>query len=344
MREILYRDLHKSVLAPFDFGDLVTELLSRVVAGSDKAEDYETLVRKDGFFTKTICSHASKNLKMVNVNSIAHAVVVVGQNKVRNFILGHSISRLFSPQADTAFQSMDEGEAKLKFTLRAEEHAKKIKNEYVGLALSSAYIFDIFAQWVATDPVKFQLYEPFVESSWRHGLRTATLAWALATHPRVFISHRKIIFSLGLLHDIGQLALAFFDPDNYQPCLEKVRESRSSHPTDDSYVADFEHEGFDLAHPEVGSALIAHTRVLKELEMEIDFHHDIGLLRVRNPDAFLGAAVVSIADRLAYMSEHTPGFANAEVEEVLKPHREYFPLHAHEVIDVFAQVRSRGWL
>ena len=271
-KDIEFRDFYKKILKTFDLGQIGTELLTKIMAGSEKSDDYEEVLKHDAFFTATICKKADDSLKTSTVKSLGHAVVLIGQQGTRNMVLGHLIQRLFSPKADEQYQNFEEAAKKIKYALIAEEQAKKIKNEYTGIAFAAGFIFDIFKEWINQDPKLSEKFTPLFDYTWKHSLKAATIAWTLATHESVLISYRKIIFAATLLHDIGKLGLAVYDPEIYQKCLEKMNARRELYPLADDYEVQVEKEFFDLSHVEVGSALIFRTRVLHEMELEIDFH------------------------------------------------------------------------
>ena len=170
------------------------------------------------------------------------------------------------------------------------------------------------------------------------------MAWVLSTHPRILISHRKIIFSSGILHDVGKLGLALYQTPEYKKCIERFKSLQEDNLTDDSYEVSVEREFFDLTHCEIGSALLFQTKILRDLETEVDFHHDSIVLRTRNPDAFLGTVILNIADRLAWLMERKPKFTQEDLQEILKPHESYFPLKSSDVMQLAAEARSKSLL
>jgi putative nucleotidyltransferase with HDIG domain len=344
MIELKIREVQKALFNVFDLGPLVTEYMLKVIADSENAEDYEEIFKHDRFFTETICRQASASMKTSVVSSLGHGVVLVGEERVRDMILGHTIERIFSPHADNAFKGWEDSAKLLKYAQKAEEQAQRCKNEYVGMAFAAGLVFDIFSRWISADQTTETFFRDFFERTWRHSLTSATLAWGLATHERVLISHRKIIFASALLHDVGKLGLSLFAPGVYSAGLEKMKKLEAENPSDDSYEVTVERELFDLSHAEIGSSIVFQTKFLRDVENEIDFHHDSTLLRTRNPDAFLGAAVVNIADRMATLMRHKPDFLVEDLQEILKPHAASFPLKAHEVMSVFADLRGRTLL
>ncbi len=341
---IKMRDLYKRVLSVFELPSLTTDLLGKIMAGSEKADDYEEILKYDKFFTSLICNLASANMKESAVSSLSHGVVVVGQQHIRNMVLGHQVARAFAPFADNEFKDLETSEKNAKYAIKAEEFAKKCNNEYTGIAFTAGYIFDIFNGWLLKEPALAEKYSPLLETIWKHGLRTASLAWALATHERVYISLRKIVFASALIHDIGKMGLAIFAPDEYYKCLEKMKSERDLNISDDAFEAIVEKEFFDLTHQEIGSAIIFHSKLLRELEMGLDFHHDSILLKTRNPESFLEAAVINIADRMAWLTERKASFSMEELREIVEPHAAHFPLKAHDVMDLYAMLRGKGLL
>jgi HD-like signal output (HDOD) protein len=342
-KNVDFRTLYFRVLKKFDLGFVGTEILSRIMAGSERSDDYEEVLKHDHFFTKSICTIASQSLKTASVKSLSHGVVLAGQQSVRNMVLGHTISRIFSKTADESFVDFDTSAKKIKFALLAEEQAKKIKNEYIGIALAAGYIFDIFHEWFATES-ELNPMQSLLKDVWDHSLRAATLAWALASHDRILISHRKIIFASSLLHDIGRLALAAFDTKEYAVVIDKIKAARALNKDDDYFEVASEKENFDLTHPEIGSALIFCTRFLKEIEMEVDFHHDGTLLRMRDEDAFLGGAIINIADRMSCLIENTKAPQAIDLAPIIKIHTGYFPLNSQDLADLCTQIRALRWI
>ncbi len=343
-KPIEMRAFYKRVLSIFELPPLSQDILTRIMAGSEKANDYEEVLKYDKFFTEMICKFASAHMKTSVVTSLGHGVVVVGQQSVRNMVLGHQISRIFSPHADTAFKDLETSGKLVKYGLRAEEFAKKCGNEYTGLAFTAGYIFDIFNGWFESDKKMEEKFSPLLDQVWKHGLRAASLAWALANHERVFISLRKNVFAAALLHDIGKLGLALLAPEDYALAFEKIKTDREINPSDDSYEAKIEKDYFDLTHQEVGSAIIFQSKLLRDLENFLDYHHDSILLKARHADSFLVAAIINIADRLSVMTEKKATFTMEELQEVVRPHKDYFPLKAHDVMDLYAILRGKALL
>ena len=146
------------------------------------------------------------------------------------------------------------------------------------------------------------------------------------------------------MHDIGKLALAAFAPAEYAVCIEKIKAAKNLNRDDDAFEVATEKEYFDLSHPELGSALVFRAHFLKEIEMEIDFHHDGTLLRMRDQDAFLGGAILNIADRLSCLAENSKIIKADDVVPIVKPHSSYFPLNSQDIEDLCSQIRTQRWI
>jgi HD-like signal output (HDOD) protein len=343
MNAVDFRLFYSQVLKKFDLGFAVTEILNRIMAGSDRSDDYEEVLKHDEFLTRIVCTTATASLKTSSVKSLSHGVVLVGQQRVRNMVLGHGIARLFSDSADKDFMDFESAEKNIKYALLAEDQAKKIGNEYVGIAFASGYIFDIFSSWILSNP-QFADLHSLLTDVWEHSLKAGCIAWSISTQENILISHRKIIFAAALLHDIGRLGLALLDPVTYRECLKKIGFLRPQNGNDDAYEAQIEKEFFDLGHPEVGSAIIFQSKFLRELEMEIDFHHDRTLLQMRNPDAFLGGVVLNISDRLSSLVTNNRCFSASDVAPIIRIHSAYFPLNSQDLVTLVAKIRSKRWI
>jgi len=283
-------------------------------------------------------------MKKTVVRSLGHAFVLLGTQRARNGILGHTLLRMVSPNADTSFQSFEESEKKLKYATLADEHAKKVKNEYAGFAYACGYLYDVAQNWINADTANAPFLQPLLECVWKHGINVATTAWTLATHDRILISLRKNIFGAGLMHDFGKIGLAMHAPAEYQALLPKFDEQRKIQPTDDSFESFLEKQVFDMSHEEVGSALVYHSKILKELDTEVDFHHNLALVKSRNPDSFLAGAILDIADRICNLLITKQNIEVDDFKDILAPHREYIPLNTTDIYHAVSGLRAKQLL
>lgn len=343
-KQIKIRELYNAVLRKFEPAPMAYDILNCIMSGSDKAEDYEVILRTDRFITSTICNKASEPMKKTVVRSLGHAFVLMGAQKTRNGVLGHILQRVVSENADKTFQSFEEAEKKVKYAMAAEEQAKKVNNEYLGLAYSSGYLYDLAANALSQDNNVAATVSPLLESTWKHGLNTATIAWSLATHERILITFRKHIFGAGLVHDFGKVGLAMMAPEDYKGILAKFEEEKKINISDDSYESTHEKNVFDLSHEEVGSLILFHSRLLQELEQEVDFHHNLSLLKSRSPDGFLAGAILNVADRISTLMANKSNFEIDDFKDILLPHKKYIPLNYADVYQMVSTLKAKQLL
>ena len=99
---------------------------------------------------------------------------------------------------------------------------------------------------------------------WRHNLACAMVAEELAV---AAMMSSDVVYTAGLVHDIGRLALLASDPARYAALLA------SSEP-EPSMLCQLERHSFGLDHCQVGAVLMEHWNFPKELRDIADLHHD----------------------------------------------------------------------
>jgi HD-like signal output (HDOD) protein len=342
----LKADLHriyKNVLEPVTPGPTALSLLQRVVANDDEGDAYENALRLDRFFTAQTVTLASAALKKSVVKSLSHATALFGKETIRNFVFGHSLQRIQNQYADKNVENINQAKDSLKCALAAEELAVKNKSEYAGLVFGSAYIFDLLQQKISSTPELAHL-QPFFDKTWRHCLRTGILAHAFTHHESVTVKLNRLAFAGGILHDVGKIVLAIYQPQIYEEILKKFEEAQPSSVMDDRFQAEIESNNFQIAHPEIGALLCSHFEFISELESVVDFHHDFSVLKTRDPDGFLLAHFVNVADRIAFYLETKAQIEVTHIQKLLVQHKPYFPLDPVVVHALVLTLRSKGLL
>ena len=99
-----------------------------------------------------------------------------------------------------------------------------------------------------------------------HALRTAVIAKKLAGRLGVSPIHCQNHFVAGLLHDIGQIVLAHYQPTLYRQVLDRVGH-------DDVSLLDAETEFFGGTHCDHGGQLASKWNLSQELVEAIATHH-----------------------------------------------------------------------
>lgn len=130
-----------------------------------------------------------------------------------------------------------------------------------------------------------------MQNFWRHSLYCALIARSLAKRTEL---DAEVLFTAGLLHDIGELVIFNRLPDKAREVLLLVLDSGDQLPV---YLAEQQILGFD--HAAVGGELARQWRLPPMLTECIAYHHDIQQA-LHCPQE---AALVHIANILALMAE-----------------------------------------
>lgn len=338
------REIYAEALNKFRLGPTAEELIQHVMAGDDRGRNLEESLRSDAFFTRHVLVAASERLKKGEVKDLSHAVVLLGPEATRDFVFGHTIYRSVDREADGKFEGFEKSATWAPRTKQLGEFAAKIKYESVGSALALGLVFDFLEKKLTSQIDLEAQFSPWIEKAWNHSLRVASIAWGFANHERIQVKLKKMVFPAGFLHDIGRIFLASLRPKDYLALQSKLEEGRGSSPDDDTYEVAIEKERFGLSHCELGSWLVHHTRFLMDYEMLVDYHHDFAVLKTRNPDQFVVALLVHIADRVSFLLENKTQYEIRDLEKILDPHKNNFPLGAVDLNNLVMGLRSRGFV
>ncbi len=118
----------------------------------------------------------------------------------------------------------------------------------------SASLKDVF--------VRFGLTERLL---WQHATRAGAVAAKLVEHPTIDID-REEAFTLGLLHDLGKVALNNLAPDDYARVMARVYNEGVS-------FAEAERSVFGFDHAEIGALVAEKWRLPPRIESVIRLHH-----------------------------------------------------------------------
>lgn len=107
---------------------------------------------------------------------------------------------------------------------------------------------------------------------WQHAIRFAVGARLLA---QAVGADEEAAFSLGLLHDIGSLAMAHVFPDRWRALEARRIDRPAGGGIEEAEAADLaaEHEIFGLDHAEVGAALLARWQFSPWFVDAVRLHH-----------------------------------------------------------------------
>jgi len=142
-----------------------------------------------------------------------------------------------------------------------------------------------------------------LDDFWHHSLNCAITAKTVATE----LGWRNVdsVFVIGLLHDIGRLAVLHALPELSRQVIWEYLEG-----PDKALLVDVEREILGFDHAQAGHALASHWGFPESLIAAIAYHHDPGACKPNRKEAYL----VHLADGLASMLE-----LEDEAEEDLPP-------------------------
>lgn len=128
---------------------------------------------------------------------------------------------------------------------------------------------------------------PLPEQIWRHSLRCAVAAQLLAEQTGIIDAQEA--YTLGLLHDIGDLLLRTLFPEEMENILWFADDAR----------IDREVTAFGVDHAQVGQWMLQACHFPRELTSAVQTHHDA--MRINAPIALL----LHVANGLASAKDHT---------------------------------------
>ncbi len=131
-----------------------------------------------------------------------------------------------------------------------------------------------------------------LDDFWHHSLNCAITAKALATE--LGWRNADSVFVIGLLHDIGRLAVLYALPELSRQAIWEYLEG-----SDKALLVDVEREILGFDHAEAGYALASHWDFPESLVAAIAYHHDPAACGQNRKEAYL----VHLADGLASMIE-----------------------------------------
>ena len=129
---------------------------------------------------------------------------------------------------------------------------------------------------------------------WKHSVTTAVAAELVAKDQG---DDAGLVFTAGLLHDLGKAILTLVAADTYKLLLEEVQRNQSC-------LLDAEKDTFGAHHAEIGARLFEMWHFPKSLVTAVRFHHDPGSAGSYSKLA----AYVYVADMIAYFMGHGYGF------------------------------------
>ena len=161
---------------------------------------------------------------------------------------------------------------------------------------------------------------------WLEAMVCATMSAAISK--RIDVRNRTGIFSAGLLHDIGRVALAEVVPRHYN------RVDRSLVGRD---LIAMEERNIGLTHTEAGHQLAQHWGLPQELAEAIRFHHTP---EYAHPDCKAVVSMVNIADVVS--RAHRADSEDREVDFTeCRESMGYLEMAEEDVLDIFSSIPEK---
>jgi putative nucleotidyltransferase with HDIG domain len=129
---------------------------------------------------------------------------------------------------------------------------------------------------------------------WKHSVTTAVAGELVAKDQG---DDAALVFTAGLLHDLGKAILTLVAADTYKLLLEEVKRNQSC-------LLEAEKDTFGAHHAEIGARLFESWNFPKSLVTAVRFHHDPSGAGSYSKLA----AYVYVADMIAYFMGHGYGF------------------------------------
>jgi putative nucleotidyltransferase with HDIG domain len=164
---------------------------------------------------------------------------------------------------------------------------------------------------------------------WRHALYSAVAARTLAESVGL---DSETAFTLGLLHDIGQYALASALPEHWNALKGELDAGQQAWHRSNAEVLSAERRHFGCDHTSVGARLMVQWKLAPLFAETIAQHHSVGIPMASQPDMPAStrfAALLQIADAVAHASgsDDAPAGTPAADPPVASAEPRLHPLH-----------------
>jgi hypothetical protein len=307
-------EFYSEALVPLSPKPELVPLLKAIMNCGETTKDFVWALRNDHDlqswlrFTVGTMGFDTKKLGLEQV------ITLLGQDKVRDILLGRSLERSFVSSDETVMAkhfsgskkkptntSDDEGDAEappiaefgnyLIFSKKAEQVANNIRNSYPWQAFVGGLLFDYLYHFLNSKKIESvdELKRPdlvspkaFLEGLFAEGLRSAIAAQEVLQ--KISIKHQKNVFIASLLASSGKAIQLGFDPLSYQALLNEV-DQRAALGISTKQV-DIETKFFALDHRQVTSLFLGRLPFLQETERVIDYATSPKILRMRDSNLY----------------------------------------------------------
>ncbi len=152
------------------------------------------------------------------------------------------------------------------------------------------YEIAVTASFAHMIPSTIPGYNIEAESFWLHNIAVAVLAESLAKE--LNLEEKEMVFTVGLLHDIGKLAIGSFIEEQSGELIKELEKEKKS-------FIELEKKIFGATHAEVGALVAERWKLPMEVAVVAGGHHEPCKVEEGNFQQLVD--LVHIADCLAYV-------------------------------------------
>lgn len=270
--------------------------------------------------------------------AIASAVILLGMQRSRNFILGVQLYRMIHeahPEWSTDGKLSLNVDEMLKYALKTEEVVTGLKDRYSDMAFAGGLLFD-YLQRLNVLKGGDQKILGFINEIHNHGMRAGQLGKEIASTIPDF-GFTKYVFAACLIHDVGKVAMALIDP-TYLSFNEEMKKREVTR-----QVRLFaEQEVYGVTHNIIGSICCHQFCIFKPIEPAVFYHHDPHLLKKNQKSMYQLGAVVSMATNAAHAFKAAEKGNDPIIDEWKGVELRDFPIKAEGLSRSVARVVQRG--
>ncbi|HVJ65552.1 MAG TPA: HDOD domain-containing protein [Bdellovibrionota bacterium] len=321
-------DFYSEALLPLSPRPELVPLLKAIINCGETTRDFVWALRNDRDLQKwlrqTVVAMGFETQKL----GLEQVITLIGQDKVRDILLGRAIEQAFVPESETLMArhykgkkkpatSEDGGEEEggeappiaefasyLVYSKRAEEIANAIRNSYPWQAFVGGLLFDYLYYYLKSRKVEstegleradLKNSKNYLDAIFTEGLRSAIAATEVLQ--KISIKHQKNVFVTALLHNCGQPIQFGFDPLSFQSLMNDVDQRRGVGVSIDAPTLEAKYFTFD--HAQIASLFIGRLPFLQEIDRVLDYVHSPRVLRMRDSNLYALHCVIKIGSDLA---------------------------------------------
>jgi HD-like signal output (HDOD) protein len=335
---------YSKCLVPLTPSPAVSKILNVVMTGGETTDDFSQVLALDselGHWIRLTVQRLGFDRRVTRLDQM---VALLGQNRVRDLIIGRNIERAFLKPEQTILGKMmtkmekdrasdkkgsepekektaEEADAQeiipalsefqtyLDCANRSEDIAVSIRNSYPGSAFAGGVLFDYARYFLKSLEIKELKDKRLARiDDYVEEIFLDGLRCAVASHEiiqKISVPHQKSVFGAAMLHNIGKLLLLAYDPPDFEKSfLASTGESDKKKKLDSSEA---EMGQFDFDHAQAGALLLGRLPLFQDIEKSVDYHHRPRLLRYSNPKLYALACLLRVSNALSKLYQQYRG-------------------------------------